>query len=625
MKVEPGSDGLSLSLFPQAQKGYMKLAPSATGTGGSGNLKVYILVMDKETETPFAGEVGVRLFPQNWSQAPDKVSDLDELTQSMAGLVVGVPHRISSKDTQEPLQLHGDQTGQLFAFEFEDVQREDVRFSELQLQVGSQGIPLAYNQDSGAEAERNTLLVLIYQDQGRGHEVHVHALRAKGDVIASTDRELSSADLQNISNLTTFSKLHTVALKSGIEEAAIDAASSKHPGDPRLAGYELLKEMKDRLEHFTAEDLAQLFDDDNQKPLAEKIRSGNLQLTFEDVQLQQEMVMVGGWLNPAASDLAAMLGMSESTIQQIKGDSNPGYKLLSAAYHENKLGQIYSESKKTNMALDDLQRQIEEEDRFPWLQVLMSQPAPQDEGSSSGRASILPIAYQHIDPELLKLTVSDSTLTGFSFDLGGTDIHNFKPLAIRIGSKLLVAAGGQPGSDRMSADFSKLRHHNKVREFQFRRRKTIRPDNLLNWGGFFELINAADDLECNGLGCLALKELESGKVEKKMEPHHYIPLVQEYVDTSSRDPVPVENRRKALSLLAAGRNLAAIHQKGLEINRYLAHKLEIQCTEYSCMHQRHDSSGKAHYIRECSGNPTLEAEISKLGIQPYVFAPPRKQ
>ena len=137
---------LTLSLLPNATRGYIKLATKRGAPVKTGKLSVFILSpvseeMQDEECTSAESEISLQIFTPEWSSDPDTVIEDDELTQNMGGLIGGFSRRVSSASVA-PLRFDDTQIFRAFSATYEDVARENIHFSQLKLKSTTKDISL---------------------------------------------------------------------------------------------------------------------------------------------------------------------------------------------------------------------------------------------------------------------------------------------------------------------------------------------------------------------------------------------------------------------------------------------------------------------------------------------------
>ena len=603
--LESSFEQLSIS-HSSAPLGYMQLKSSGHQQSGQKSEKgtLYLNLVSippkGEESSPASRILGIACIKPNIT-LPDFPTTLAaetmRLTTVMGGRIVGHGQACSSEEPitnqdQDSFQaaLSVPDGGYALIMKIEDIDYSTINFTSPTLIVDEKNYPLTHDSSSPTLPESSTLILMYFvPDDQSFHDLHIHMTRASGTAATSAGRELTEQDLQHLANLTTFATLAGAIRASGeMNDDQISTIKEQYRANLNEASFQLLKALLEKkASTMTAEFLAGILESEHHPALAERVRSGKLQITAEDSELQMEMASVGKFLDASAYDIAVAMGLSDKEREAIKDDQNPGYRLLYIAYGTEKLHLLYPKS--TDLTLDDLQRQIEQNNRFPLLAALIEK-TPSTQQKVKAAPEILEVPFDHVDYDLLRVHINEHDLTSYQERLPNQEV------ATSLGNKILQLAGEEnPKIKNWSAIASG--------NYATRLYKHQTWGQYLSYGKMLELLNRAKTLEAASTARHIVEYIRGGEVERGLRDRDFFTMAQH------RKP---SDYKRAIALLYKFKDQHPPQDH--------AHIFGIRCRKGGC----HNNSASVQIITDngsigyqgqpCRSLPELDDEIRKYAI-----------
>ncbi len=581
------SGTLEISHAPQHPLGYIHLGP-AGHRKERGTLYLSLVSGYPESdETKTTMEMGIDITQPGGvvMVTPTLTTDEMVITQLMGGHIIGQPQTATASTSITHAGVSKPSLtvprGHVFSMKFENIYHEEINFISPVLIIDGQKYPIVHGAGSPSLPESNTLILMYFKPcDSAPHEFHLHVTRPSVTAGKSAARELTETDLQQLADITTVDTITALLRTHGLlDDNTISTIKDQH-NNPCEASFQLLKQVLYKTGNITSDYLAEKLEKISLNSLANRVRTGQLQLTEKDDELQAEMASVGKFLDVSAYHIAAEMGLSDKDKEAIKIHDMPGYNLLSTAYKADKLHLIYSACEKLH--LTDLRRQIEQENRFPLLAaLLMKEPSTHQKVAVP---KILPISIAHLDDNLLRVRIGRCDLNFLKTRFATEQIS--KSLLNR-----LTGLAGDPSTG--NRDWEVLAYGSRNSSDY---KKEIWGE-MMPYGKLIDLLNQAETLEASSLARHLTSRIESGGVERGLKSDDYYYLAKFHHKKGQR--------KTALAILLRDK---VAPEKGI------AHLLKIKCNH--CFGNEQPSGV---YVRECSDYPSLQQEAKRLGVSPITF------
>ena len=598
--LEFSFEQLSISHSP-APLGYMQLRSSGHQQSGQksekGTLYLNLISIPPKGEelSPASRILGIACMKPNNTLPgfPTLAAETMRLTTAMGGRIVGHGQACSSEEPiinqdQDSFQaaLSVPDGGYALIMKIEDIDYSTIDFTSPTLIVDEKNYPLTHDSSSPTLPESSTLILMYFvPDDQSFHDLHIHMTRASGTASISAGRELTEQDLQHLANLATLDTLvGTIRASGEVTDNQISTIKEQYGANLNEASFQLLKVLLEKkASNMTAEFLAGLLDSENHRVLADRVRSGKLQLTEQDEAFQAEMVTAGTILGAVAPQIAPLMGFNDNDLKAITDDQNPGYRLLYKAYVTGKLHKIYSTC--SILGVIDYKRQIEQDSRFPLLAAqLMNLPlSPQKVAASK----ILRVQFKHLNQDLLRVQLSQNNLENLRSRIPGS-LHQ------SLLNKICLAAGDQYSGNKK---WEMLTNATYVTN-DYERDKW---GQMMPYGKLITLLNKVETLEAASLAQHLVKDIEHGRVERNLTAKDYFVMADYQKD---------RNPKRAIALL--------LHIDKKDLKKDLIHPHRIQC---EWCNEEIMIQGRRTYRRTCKDWPTLEQKAQEYRItQPARFS-----